>query len=261
MSAHCGAGWPRGTGTAVMTVHHLRLPRPTRPASRHGCGPSNPSRVRGLARRGHGGVRFHERSRTAVAGSALLSGLAILGLLAGAMVSTGRPALSWSVRADLRPVPRPVRLLRVYESPASRAERRAPLLRTVTAMVGVGPTFFGLASWYGPGFDGHRTASGSIFDEAGFSAASRTLPLGSLLSVCYAGTCVVVVVNDRGPAPLSRVLDLSRGAAAAIGLLPAGVGEVSATPVASRTVTIGVVAAAPPVAVVGLRVIPQPEDV
>ena len=80
----------------------------------------------------------------------------------------------------------------------------------------------GLASWYGPGFEGALTASGEVFDPYGFTAAHKTLPMGTRLSVSYAGNTVQVTVNDRGPYSGGRELDLSQGAAEAIGLTYAG---------------------------------------
>ena len=81
----------------------------------------------------------------------------------------------------------------------------------------------GLASWYGPGFEGALTASGEVFDPYGYTAAHKTLPLGTQLSVSYAGRTVQVTVNDRGPYSGGRDLDLSQGAAEAIGLTHSGV--------------------------------------
>jgi rare lipoprotein A len=94
--------------------------------------------------------------------------------------------------------------------------------------VGTGVTFEGLASWYGPGFEGNLTASGDVFDSSLYTAASKELPLGTWLYVEYNGRGVVVLVNDRGPYVEPRILDLSRGAAQAIGMEHAGVGWVSA---------------------------------
>ena len=81
----------------------------------------------------------------------------------------------------------------------------------------------GLTSWYGPGFEGALTASGEVFDPYGYTAAHKTLPLGTQLSVSYAGRTVQVTVNDRGPYSGGRDLDLSQGAAEYIGLTSAGV--------------------------------------
>ena len=81
----------------------------------------------------------------------------------------------------------------------------------------------GLTSWYGPGFEGALTASGEVFDPYGYTAAHKTLPLGTQLSVSYAGRTVQVTVNDRGPYSGGRDLDLSQGAAEYLGLTSAGV--------------------------------------
>ncbi len=83
-----------------------------------------------------------------------------------------------------------------------------------------------LASWYGPGFHGNPTASGEIYNAYGYTAAHKTLPLGTQLVVSYNGVSVPVTVNDRGPYVGARELDLSQGAAEAIGLTQAGVGYV-----------------------------------
>ena len=90
-------------------------------------------------------------------------------------------------------------------------------------------TKVGLASWYGPGFEGQPTASGEIFNPHGFTAAHPTLPLGTELVVSYGGRAVKVVVNDRGPYSGGRELDLSQGAAEYLGLTYAGVDYVDYT--------------------------------
>jgi rare lipoprotein A len=81
-----------------------------------------------------------------------------------------------------------------------------------------------VASFYGSE-SGSRTASGAPFRPNGMTAAHRTLPFGTRLRVCYVG-CVDVVINDRGPFIRGRSLDLSHGAARAIGLTARGVGMV-----------------------------------
>jgi len=85
-----------------------------------------------------------------------------------------------------------------------------------------------LTSWYGPGFHQRLTADGTVYDQEGFSAAHKTLRFGTRLKVCYDG-CVNVVVNDRGPYIGARELDLSKGAARAIGLLEPGVANTTVT--------------------------------
>ena len=83
-----------------------------------------------------------------------------------------------------------------------------------------------VASYYGYELAGSPTASGEPFDPYGYTAASLTYPLGTYLSVCYR-ECITVRVNDRGPYAAGRDLDLSLGAADAIGLRWAGVDAVT----------------------------------
>jgi rare lipoprotein A len=87
----------------------------------------------------------------------------------------------------------------------------------------------GLASWYGPGFAGAPTASGDVFDPNAFTAAHKTLPFGTQLTVSYRGRSAQVTVNDRGPYTGGRDLDLSQGAAEYLGLARAGVDYVDYT--------------------------------
>ena len=87
----------------------------------------------------------------------------------------------------------------------------------------------GLASWYGPGFSGSPTASGDVFDPNGFTAAHKTLPFGTQLTVSYRGRSTQVTVNDRGPYTGGRDLDLSQGAAEHLGLTRAGVDYIDYT--------------------------------
>ncbi len=73
----------------------------------------------------------------------------------------------------------------------------------------------GKASWYGRIFQSHKTASGEPYDMYQFTAAHRTLPLGSWVKVTDLNTdrSVVVRINDRGPVAHNRIIDLSYGAA------------------------------------------------
>ena len=87
-----------------------------------------------------------------------------------------------------------------------------------------------VASYYGNELAGSPTASGVPFDPYGYTAASLTYPLGTQLQVCYQG-CVNVTVNDRGPYVAGRDIDLSLGAAQAIGL--SGVAPVDVTELGS----------------------------
>lgn len=86
----------------------------------------------------------------------------------------------------------------------------------------------GVASWYGPGFAGRRTANGEIFDPSMLTAAHRTLPFGTRVRVTNTtnGRIVEVRINDRGPFKAGRVIDLSRAAAEAIGMVGSGTAQV-----------------------------------
>ena len=92
---------------------------------------------------------------------------------------------------------------------------------------GGGRSFSGMASYYG-NESGSRTASGQRFNQNAMTAAHRSLPFGTKLRVTHGGSSVIVTINDRGPFIRGRVLDLSTGAARAIGLTGAGVGRVTA---------------------------------
>jgi rare lipoprotein A len=86
----------------------------------------------------------------------------------------------------------------------------------------------GVASWYGPGFDGRRTASGERYDMDDLTAAHPRLPFGTLVEVRNLdnGRTVRVRINDRGPFEKNRIIDLSKGAAKSIGMLGPGTARV-----------------------------------
>jgi len=98
---------------------------------------------------------------------------------------------------------------------------------SVTPTSGSSHSFSGMASFYG-NESGSRTASGQRFNQNAMTAAHRSLPFGTKLRVTHGGSSVIVTINDRGPFVRGRVLDLSTGAARAIGLTGAGVGRVTA---------------------------------
>ena len=95
-------------------------------------------------------------------------------------------------------------------------------------------TFFGpyyetgIASWYGPGFDGNYTANGEIYDMEKVSAAHKTLPFGTIVRVVEfeTGRSIVVRINDRGPFIEGRIIDLSKGAARELGIIDKGITQV-----------------------------------
>ncbi len=86
----------------------------------------------------------------------------------------------------------------------------------------------GLASWYGPGFHGRRAADGSVFNQNALTAAHRSLPFGTLVRVLNPknGKSCIVKITDRGPFIHGRMMDLSKQAAATLGILSSGVGTI-----------------------------------
>jgi rare lipoprotein A (peptidoglycan hydrolase) len=104
-------------------------------------------------------------------------------------------------------------------------EREEPVIRLLEAAganypAGYAPTgeiLSGGASWYGPGFVGNPTASGSPYDPERLTCAHKTLPLGTVVRVSRAGLAVSCLVNDRGPYVDGRIIDMSRAGARALG--------------------------------------------
>lgn len=87
---------------------------------------------------------------------------------------------------------------------------------------------YGVASWYGPGFNGHQTSTGDIYDQEDLTAASMIYPLGSHVMVTNlnTGRSVEVLINDHGPLKKGRKIDLSHKAATMIGMLEHGTAHV-----------------------------------
>ena len=92
----------------------------------------------------------------------------------------------------------------------------------------LGTVVEGIASWYGPGFDGKKTASGERFDQDALTAAHAYWAFGTRVKVTFpaTGRSVVVRINDRFPSHKGRAIDLSKAAAKAIGLIGPGTGMV-----------------------------------
>lgn len=86
----------------------------------------------------------------------------------------------------------------------------------------------GVASWYGHPFHGRRTSNGEVYDMDRMTAAHQTLPFDSLVRVDNLdnGKSVEVRINDRGPFVKNRIIDLSRSAATAIGMIGPGTARV-----------------------------------
>ncbi|HEV2302780.1 MAG TPA: septal ring lytic transglycosylase RlpA family protein [Stellaceae bacterium] len=114
------------------------------------------------------------------------------------------------------------------------APRSSPAASTIVEQCGI-------ASWYGHHWQGRRTASGARFDDRKFTAANLSLPFATKARVTNLanGRSVEVIVNDRGPYREGRMIDLSAGAARALGMLKAGLADVaiSAELAADRVIT------------------------
>lgn len=110
----------------------------------------------------------------------------------------------------------------------SQDSRRLAGRPLTTRVVAYRTVQYGVASWYGPGFQQRRTASGVRFDQTQLTAAHRTLPLGTRVKVTNLknGRSVVVKVTDRGPFVRGRLIDLSRAAADRLGFRCRGVARV-----------------------------------
>ena len=90
----------------------------------------------------------------------------------------------------------------------------------------------GIASYYGPGFHGRKTANGEIFDQYAMTAAHKTLPFNTRVVVrnLENDKMVVVRINDRGPFIWGRVIDLSYGAAQELDMVQSGIVDVQIVP-------------------------------
>jgi rare lipoprotein A len=143
----------------------------------------------------------------------------------------------------------------VNEPPARFQWRRRHSVWSVAIAIAIGIVFFaagkapapsvgdnspiqrGLASWYGRDFHGRPTAEGEAFDMYAYTAAHRSLPLGTHVRVrnLENGRVVVVRINDRGPYKRGVIIDLSRRAAGALGMVEDGRAPVRVEVVPGRT--------------------------
>lgn len=118
------------------------------------------------------------------------------------------------------------------QAPAAKAvpaaAEPAPKAVPATAEPAAASAVTVLASWYGPGFDGNYTANGEIYDQEALTAAHRTLPFGTRVRVTNLTNDrrVIVRINDRGPFVSGRDIDLSHGAAQALGMEQQGIARV-----------------------------------
>lgn len=164
-------------------------------------------------------LRKEIQSTLAAEQAALSQAQAVLAQLEAARRKTISPAVE--ARRSARQVILDQRLaaLLAWYAPGQGVEPFMPPNLRATGIV-----TNGLTSWYGPGFHGRRASSGATYRQEQLTAASLVLPFGTLLKVTFRGRSVVVVITDRGPYIQGRVLDLSAGAAQAIGVT--GVKEV-----------------------------------
>jgi rare lipoprotein A len=104
----------------------------------------------------------------------------------------------------------------------------APLVAHLSEPAKPIKTWVGNASWYGPGFNGRKTANGEHFDSEGLTAAHPNLPFGSIVRVVNTrnGKFELVRINDRGPYQEGREIDVSYRVARKIGLIHSGVSRV-----------------------------------
>jgi rare lipoprotein A len=128
---------------------------------------------------------------------------------------------------------KPGRLIRTHYRRPARPSNIIPAMAMGSPVWANGTTQSweqtGMASWYGgKRWAGRATSSGAIYDENQLTAAHATLPIGSRVRVTLAGSnrSVIVTINDR-PGTRRRVIDLSRGAAAELGMLHSGVAVVT----------------------------------
>ena len=146
------------------------------------------------------------------------------------------------------PIPAPARSATPAPPPEATAPQPAPseepAANSDEAIVASRSPIYteqGMASWYGPNYHAHRGANGQIYDQNGISAAHRTLPMGSLIRVTnlQTGQSAIMRITDRGPFVPDRMIDLSIGAAKAVGVWRPGTAmvkiEVYDAPHAHRT--------------------------
>ena len=88
--------------------------------------------------------------------------------------------------------------------------------------------YSGVASWYGPGFYGNRTANGEVYRPGTYTVAHRSLPFGTRVRITNLnnGRSAVARVNDRGPFVGGRIVDLGQGIASHLGVTSSGIADV-----------------------------------
>lgn len=104
-----------------------------------------------------------------------------------------------------------------------------PVSGQVQPTQGVAFELYGTASYYADRFEGRRTASGQIFRQKKYTAAHKSLPLGTRVKVTNRenGQCIEVVINDRMSKRSPHIIDLSKAGARDLGIIRTGFGLVS----------------------------------
>lgn len=107
-------------------------------------------------------------------------------------------------------------------------QQKSLIKKETTVQVVSDKSEVGLASYYGDSLNGHKTANGEIFNNKKLTAAHKKLPFGTYVKVTalWNNKSVVVRINDRGPYPKGRIIDLSKAAAKEINLVGKGIGKV-----------------------------------
>src|SRR5687767_3709806 len=144
--------------------------------------------------------------------SPLQSGSTSSGLVDGSSALNIPLQVAMLPAAPTAPKPTPVAVLGTVQAPTVRAPAAAPVAPAATPAGGT----IVIASWYGPGFYGNRTACGQLYTAQIVGVAHKTLPCGTMLELEFRGRVVTVPVIDRGPFIAGRTLDLSNATRAAL---------------------------------------------
>jgi rare lipoprotein A len=150
-------------------------------------------------------------------------GVAVFSLALAFAVATERPAAGRALVAsaatlDLPSLREIAPVVPALSNEAVAATESTPAKSIAPAVIAAPPLndAIVLASWYGPGFYGNRTACGQVYTPELLGVAHLTLPCGTSLTLTYGSRSVVVAVIDRGPYIAGRTLDLSNAAKIAL---------------------------------------------
>ena len=165
--------------------------------------------------------------------SALLLSLAATVALAQTPATPATPAAAVkpapaTAAAPAAPVVAPAAPVAAPAAPVAAPAAAVTAAKAALAPAAAGDVTTGKAAWYGKKFNGRKTASGQRFNSASLTAASNTLPFGTLVKITNLKNkkSVTVRINDRGPQQADRIIDVTRAAAARLGMLKSGVAEV-----------------------------------